>query len=279
MKLHVQRRDVRRQRSRFGATFDVRAIAAGLGNHRIAARRMRAQVAWQAQELEGRLKVDFFGLHSLEERDVLGLFVVVRRAALHVWSKAPDLEIHCLARLRTCSQRLVSHGGLVQQFERHGDRQFIGSHGIRKTGATLHLLHKRPETSHPNIDFRSFVSFSLRLADQHAADGSGVDFVNFVIELLFQPRMIVAEVERLQIVDVAHLRAADGIQFVFHLGRESVIHEIGQMGLKEPRNGESHPSRHEGVRTLEDVVPLQNGLDDRGIGAGPTDPLFFEHSR
>ena len=47
-------------------------------------------------------------------------------------------------------------------------------------------------------------------------------------ELRLEARRAVAEVECLEIVDVLALAAADGVEVVFHLGRELVVDQAGR---------------------------------------------------
>ncbi len=78
---------------------------------------------------------------------------------------------------------------------------------------------------------------------------------------------------------MGQLAAADGVQLVFHLGGELVVDQIGQVGLEQLGDGESDPSGHEHVASLEDVFSLLDRVDDRGVGAGPADALFFQLPR
>ena len=97
-----------------------------------------------------------------------------------------------------------------------------------------------------------------------------------VLNCFFRPVRAVAEVEAVQVVDVAGLAAADRVQVVFHLGREAVIDQVGQMGFEQLRHGKGDPSGDQRVALLEHVFAGQNRVDDRRIRARPADAQFFE---
>ena len=90
--------------------------------------------------------------------------------------------------------------------------------------------------------------------------------------------MRVAEIEPLQVVHVAEFPSADRVQLVLHLGGEPVIDQVGKMVFEQPRDGERGPGRHQDVTSpdLEDVLPGENRVDDRGIGARPPDAHLLQ---
>ena len=63
--------------------------------------------------------------------------------------------------------------------------------------------------------------------------------------------MVVAEVEVLQVFEVAQLAAADGVQLVFHLGGELVVDQVRQMGLEQLGDGKGGPGGHQHVAALD----------------------------
>ena len=75
--------------------------------------------------------------------------------------------------------------------------------------------------------------------------------------------------------------AADGVEFVFHLGGELIVDQVRQMRFEQLRNGEGRPGRHQHVAAfpLEDVVAGEDRIDDRGVGAGPADAHFLQGPR
>ena len=97
-----------------------------------------------------------------------------------------------------------------------------------------------------------------------------------LLQLLLEARRAVAEVERLQVVDVLLLAAADRVEVVFHLGGELVVDQAGQMLFQQLHDGERDPGRHQRAALLEHVVAGLNRVDDRGVRAGPADAALFE---
>ena len=75
-----------------------------------------------------------------------------------------------------------------------------------------------------------------------------------------------------------HLAAADGVELVFHLGRELVVDQVGQMRFEQLRDGEGRPGGHQHVAALEleHVLAGEDRVDDRGVGARPADAHFFQ---
>ena len=195
-------------------------------------------------------------------------------AALDVRPEASNLQIHRLARVGTSSQRLFGLGGLVEHVQGDFDGEFVGGLFFRQAGPAFALLQKRTEPTHSDENLLCFVA--LRFPDGDTADVSGVDLVDFVLQKPFETVLVVAEIERGQVSHVFHLATADGVEFVFHLGRESVVDQVWQMPFQQLANGKRDPSRHQGVAAFEDVISGKDRIDDRSVRAGAADALFFQ---
>ena len=103
-----------------------------------------------------------------------------------------------------------------------------------------------------------------------------VDLVHLALEELLEPGVAVSEIEAPQVLDVAELPAADGVQLVLHPGRELVIDQPRQVPLQKPHDRDRHPRRHQRVPLLEHVLALLDRLQDRGVRAGPADAELLE---
>ena len=77
---------------------------------------------------------------------------------------------------------------------------------------------------------------------------------------------------------MVQLAAADGVEFVFHLGGELVIDQVGQMRFEQVRHGKRRPggNQHVAALRLKHVFAGKDRVDDRGICARPADAHFFQ---
>ncbi len=76
--------------------------------------------------------------------------------------------------------------------------------------------------------------------------------------------------------DPVFLAARDGIELVFQLGGEVVIHVLGEVAGQELGDRPAHVGGTEAAAFHFHVLAEQQGLDDRGVGRGTTDPVLFQ---
>ena len=81
------------------------------------------------------------------------------------------------------------------------ERQFVGRQFVGQARPALALLQERPVAADADENLRRLVAFARGLAERDAAHVAGVDLVDLVLQQLLQARMVVAEIERLQVVD------------------------------------------------------------------------------
>ena len=80
---------------------------------------------------------------------------------------------------------------------------------------------------------------------------------------------------------VEHLRhlflgGSDVVELVFHLGRELEVEDLGKLLDQEVGHGHPQMGRVEAPLFLLDVAAILDCLDDRRVGAGAADRLFFQ---
>ena len=174
-----------RQRARLVAALDVRAEAAVVGHDRL--RRSSGCVPSSRgsdSSLSATSSVDVLGLHALEQRGVLRLLFVFRRAALHVRAEAADLQEHRLVRVGANAQRLFALRGLAPASPAPlSSVSSSGGMSSRQAGPAFALLQERPVAADAHEDRLA----ALGRADEDAADVAGVDLLDLVRQLLLQP--------------------------------------------------------------------------------------------
>ena len=119
-----------------------------------------------------------------------------------------------MLRLGADAQRLFALRGLVEHLQGRVERQFVGRHLVGQARPALALLEERPVAAHAHEDrlaARPGLPIEIRLTSRASISST------LFSSCCFKPGMAVAEVERLQVVDVAHLAAADRVELVFHL--------------------------------------------------------------
>ena len=83
-------------------------------------------------------------------------------------------------------------------------------------------------------------------------------------------------VELVEHLDHVVLGGGDLVELVFHVGGELQVEDLGELLDQQVVDGHPQIGRVEPPFFLLDVAAVLDRLDDRGIGAGPADRLFFE---
>ena len=113
-------------------------------------------------------------------------------AALHIGAETANLEIHRLAVFGIVPQRLVGLRGLAEQLLGLFERDLVRRQVLAERGAVLALFQKRSIAA--RREPRSALG-PAGVPERNAANVASVDLGDFVVQLLLQARLAVAEIK------------------------------------------------------------------------------------
>ena len=107
--------------------------------------------------------------------------------------------------------------------------------------------------------------------------GPGFTWVDLLLDQVGETfGFIIAEVKVLEIGKGLSLSTGDLVEIFFHLRCELDVDELAELFDHQGVNGEGREAGYQGVSFLEDVVPVDDLVDDAGVGAGTTDSFLLE---
>ena len=114
-----------------------------------------------------------------------------------------------------------------------------------------------------------------RVGERHRVERFRVDVAEVVNDGAQTRLMFVAEVEAREPLGAVCLAVRDAVEVGFHLSSEVVLDEVAEVLFEQAHDREGDPVRHESRPARGDVAPVNDGRDDRGVGAGAADAALF----
>ena len=274
-------------RSRFGPVLKERAKATLRGDHRLTIFGVVAQFPWKRKKLDGQIDIDVLRRHSLGQRRVFLLFIVVG-SELNIRSKTPLFDIDRLRRNGVESEWLFGLLALVEQLDSKVQCQFIGRHVFGDTRPPFALFDIRPIASDAHDDLVV-----------RARDGQGciarferirtsvprIDFGGLLGQQGLEPDSprcsvlfvdIIAKVELLKVRQILAFVAADLVQVIFHVGGKLVVDKRWKMVFHQLNYSKSRPAWDQRIAFFEDIITTQDRVDDRRVSTRAADASLLE---
>ena len=118
---------------------------------------------------------------------------------------------------------------------------------------------------------------ALVLPQGDGADGAGIGLFLGGLDqrnqaLFLSPTLV----EALEVAQRGALALGDGVQARLQAGGEVVVHELPEVALHQVGHREGGPGGDQSGTALEGVAPGDDGLDDRGVGAGAADAAALQ---
>ena len=267
--------------------FEERAKATLGGNHWLSIFGVVAQFPWKRKKLDGQIDIDVLGRHSLGQRRVFLLFIVIG-SELDIRPKTPLFDVDRLGRYGVVSEGLFGLLALVEQLDSKVQCQLIGRHVFGDTRPPFALFNIRPIASDAHDDLV-----------ERAGDGQGciarferirtsvprIDFGSLLGQQRLEPDSprrsvlfvdIIAKVELLEVSQILAFVAADLVQIIFHVGGKLVVNKGRKMVFHQLNYGKSRPAWNQRIAFFEDIVTTQDRVDDRCVSTRAADASLLE---
>ncbi len=274
---HLQHVVRRLQADELAIVDDEGAIAPHTGPHLLARLRVDAQGAGQAEQLQSQLQVHAGRIHPFQQADPLGLLGLLSVLAgltvlpqLDVGAVGAVLQVDGQPALWIGAQKLGPVLLATEQLLHLFRGQIRGGELGWQAGCDPLpvLLFGQEGTELADTDLRR------QLLQLDPAHFPGIDAGLLLLHLFGQAAL--PQVELAQIGQPVRLSGSDVIQGLFHLRGEVQVHQFIEVFLQQIRHREGHEGGHQFLALLEGVAPLQDGVDDGGVGAGPPDALGLQ---
>ena len=264
-----------RKRHEGSFVLHVRTVPTDIRKHRFARLGMRAQGPGQFQQGQRQFRIYRFRGRILGHRNALRLACYVPHPAqLHIGTVGALAKQHVQPAFRVRANRmlLAAVGGSFQQRLQRFRRKIAGRQfprNGRPGRRAVHLaFHIRPVFSRTHDEPGPF-------RGGNRGYFSGIDPVLPGLHLLHKPR--VAEVKVLQPPGRGAISRSDIVQNLLHVRREAHIDQVGELIFEELDRSERRKRGRQLRSAAPHVFAAHDRVYNRGVGAGPSDALFFEH--
>jgi len=191
---------------------------------------------------------------------------------LHIRAEAPILDQNRLAALRVLPQYdrpvlLRTHQCLDRSRIQIPRRQIIRQAHRLPVAVDL-PRQKRPILPNPHLDRQIGKIDPARMAR--------VDVILPFLDLALQP--LLTQIKLVQIFQPVYIPLRDVIQRLLHLRRELQVHQLLKVALQQLHDRKRNERGHQLLPLFENVAPVLNCVDDRGVRARAADPFRLQRS-